>query len=62
MTGLCLGFTNSGGTWEKWYMCLGCSGVAGVGAAWAREDGVVLCLCESGFSVLMAGPGICILC
>ena len=31
MTGLGLGFTNSGGTWEKWYMCLGCSGVAGVG-------------------------------
>ena len=36
-------------------------------AAWARvwEGVVVLCLCvccESGFSVLMAGPGICILC
>ena len=31
--------------------------------AWARvwEGGVVLCLCcESGFSVLVAGPGICI--
>ena len=36
-------------------------------AAWARvlEGGVVLCLCvccESGLYVLMAGPGICILC
>ena len=23
---------------------------------------MLLCLCESGFSVLMAGPGICVLC
>ena len=28
-----LGFTNSGGTWGKWDMCLcfGCGGVGGVG-------------------------------
>ena len=26
------------------------------------EGGVVLCMCESGFAVYMAGPGICILC
>ena len=33
MTGLGLGFTNSGGTWGKWDMCLcfGCGGVGGVG-------------------------------
>ena len=32
VTGLGLGFTNSGGTWGKWDMCLcfGCSGVGGV--------------------------------
>ena len=49
MTGLGLGFTNSGGTWGKWDMCLcfGFGGVAGVGgewwAVWARvcEGGVV---------------------
>ena len=31
VTGLGLGFTNSGGTWGKWDMCLrfGCSGVGG---------------------------------
>ena len=36
MTGLGLGFTNSGGTWGKWAMCLcfGCGGVAGVGGEW----------------------------
>ena len=67
VTGLGLGFTNSGGTWGKWDICLcvGCGGVGGVGEsgweAWSRvwEGGVC---CESGFSVLMAGPGICILC
>ena len=44
VTGLGLGFTNSGGTWGKWDMCLyfGCGGV--------------------GVCVVMAGPGICILC
>ena len=31
MTGLALGFTNSGGTWGKLDMCLCCSGVGGVG-------------------------------
>ena len=33
VTGLGLGFTNSGETWEKWDMCLcfGCGGVGGVG-------------------------------
>ena len=46
----------------KWGFGFG--GVGGVGgecAAWARvwEGGVC---CESGFSVLLAGPGICILC
>ena len=52
MTGLCLGFTNSGETWVKWDMCLyfGCSGVGGVGesgrAAWAREGwGGVMPVC-----------------
>ena len=37
-------------------MCL-CFVFGGVGGGW---DGVVCC--ESGFSVLMAGPGICIVC
>ena len=55
VTGLGLGFTNSGGTWGKWDMCLcfGCGGVVWVvlrengWAAWARvcEGRVVLCLC-----------------
>ena len=33
MTGLTLVFTNSGGTWGEWDMCLcfGCGGVDGVG-------------------------------
>ena len=36
MTGLGLGFTNCGGTWGKWDMCLcfGCGGVGGVGGEW----------------------------
>ena len=36
MTGLNLGFTNSGGTWGKWDMCLcfGCGGVGGVRGEW----------------------------
>ena len=36
MTGLGLGFTNSGGTWGKWDMCLcfGCGGVCSVGGEW----------------------------
>ena len=48
VTGLGLGFTNSGGTWGEWDMCLcfGCGGVGGEWVAWARvlADGVVLCL------------------
>ena len=34
--GLGLDFTNSGGTWGKWDMCLwfGCGGVCGVGGEW----------------------------
>ena len=52
-----VGFTNSGGTWGKWYMCFGCGGVGGVEGEWVvlRESGwaawtrvwegvVVLCL------------------
>ena len=69
VTGLGLGFTNSGGTWGKWDMCLcfGCGCVGGVGGECPAGSGRVrwcyVCLCcESGFSVLMAGPGICILC
>ena len=36
VTGLCLGFTNSGGTWGKWDICLCfvCGGVGGVGGEW----------------------------
>ena len=36
VTGLALGFTNSGGTWRKWDMCLyfGCGGVGAVGGEW----------------------------
>ena len=29
VTGLVLGLTNSGGTWGKWGLCFGCSGVGG---------------------------------
>ena len=36
VTGLGLGFTNSGGTWGKWDICLCfiCGGVGGVGGEW----------------------------
>ena len=36
MTGLGLGFTNSGRAWVTWDMCLcfGCGGVGGVGGEW----------------------------
>ena len=53
--GLSLGFTNPVGTWRKWDMCLcfGCFGMVGVGGRLGPE---------SGCFVLMAGPGICILC
>ena len=72
VTGLGFGFTTSGGTCGKWDMCLcfGCCGVSGVGEMGGRlrpGSGRVVCcyVCacyESGLSVLMAGPGICILC
>ena len=41
MTGLCLGFTNSEGTWGKCdtCLCLGCGGVGGVGREWAVGQG-----------------------
>ena len=41
MTGLGLGFTISGGTWEKWDMCMcfGCGGVGGVGGEWVGYFG-----------------------
>ena len=69
VSGLGLGFTNSRGTWGKWDMCLcfGCGGVCGgVGGRLGPGSGMVgwcnVCVCcESGFSALMAGPGICIL-
>ena len=72
VTGLDLGFTYSGGTWGKWDMCLcfGCGGVGGIGGEWVgglgqgpEGRGCYVCVCcESGLSVLMAGPCICILC
>ena len=41
VTGLDVGFTNSGGTWGKWDMCLcfGCGGVGGVGGDWVSGLG-----------------------
>ena len=57
MRELGLGFTNPVGTGGVLDVCLcfGCGGVAGVGGEWAwtrvGSGGVVLCLCESGFSV-----------
>ena len=59
-----LGFTNSRGTWGKWDMCLyfGGGSVGGVGGEWEGGRCYVCVCCESGLSVLMAGPGICILC
>ena len=38
VTGLGLGFTNSGGTWGKWDMCL-CFGWGGVGGEWVGDLG-----------------------
>ena len=35
VTGLGLGFTNSGGTWGVWDMCL-CFGCDGVGDVWGE--------------------------
>ena len=57
MRELGLGLTNPVGTGGVLDMCLcfGCGGVDGVGGEWAwtrvGSGGVVLCLCESGFSV-----------
>ena len=77
MRELGLDFTNPVGTGRVLDMCLcfGCGGVGGVGGGGGggvfRDLGpgsgpVVWCYvyerCESGFSVQMAGPGICILC
>ena len=74
MKGLGLGYTNPGGTWGKWDMCrcFGCGGVGGVGggemSGWpgpgsGRVGWSYVCVCcESGFFVLIVGPGICILC
>ena len=50
VTGLGLGFTNSGGTWRKWGMCLcfGCDGVGGecvVGGLGHGGWGSVMCVC-----------------
>ena len=70
--GLGFRFTNPGGTWGKWamYLCFGCGSVGGVGGVGVRlgpgSGRVVWCyvyVCyESGFLVLMAGPGIRLLC
>ena len=53
-------------------LCFGCGGVGGVGeSGWVGGLGqglgwwggvMSVCCCESGLSMLMAGPGICILC
>ena len=60
VTGMGLGFTNSGGTCGKWDMCMcfDCGGVGGVGEEWVggwcqglgRWCYVCVC-CESGLSV-----------
>ena len=55
MRGLGLGFTNPGGTGGKWDMCVFWLQWGG----WCWWEGVVV---KSGLFVLMAGPGICILC
>ena len=60
LRGLGLGFTNPGGTWGKWDMCL-CFNCGGTGGGVGGRCYVCVC-CESGLFVLMAGPGICILC
>ena len=63
--GLGLGFTNPGGTWGKWDMCL-CFGYGGVGRRLGPGSGrmgwcYVYGCGESGLFVLVAGLGICIL-
>ena len=68
MRELGLGFTNPVGTGGVLDLCL-CFGCGGVGGEWVgaldqgRERWSYVCVwCESGFSVYMAGPGICVLC
>ena len=74
MTRLGWGFSNSGGIWGNVGYCvcvlvavvcvvLGESGVGGLGQSLGGWGSVMsgVC-CESRLSVLMAGPGICILC
>ena len=64
-----LGFTNPGGTWRKWiWLCVlvavvlgGVGGLLGPGPERVGWCFVCVC-CESGLFVLMASPGICILC
>ena len=50
VTGLGLGFTNSGGTWGKWDMCLcfGCGGVGCIGGEWVGG------LVQGGWGVVMS--------
>ena len=70
MIRLGLGFTNPFGTRGVLdvCLCLGCGGVGGVGGEWVgvltrvrRVGWCYVCVrCESGFSVYMAGPAICI--
>ena len=57
VTGLRLGFTNSGGTWGKWDMCLsfGCSGVGGLGGEWVGGLGQGLGVWGGVMSVCVVG-------
>ena len=62
--GLGLGFTNLVGAGGVLCVCLGCGGVgSGLGSGSGWVGWYYVCMsCESGFSVYMASPGICILC
>ena len=72
VTGLGLGLTNSGGTWGKMgyvsvFWLWWCGWYWGGGSGWVASTtqglgGLGGGSYESGLSVLMAGPGICILC
>ena len=74
MRGLGLSFTNPVGTVGVLdvCLCLGCSGVGGVGAEWVglgvwtkvwKGGWCYVCVrCESRIYVQIVGPGICILC
>ena len=47
VTGLGLGFTNSGRIWGKWDMCL-CFGCGGIGGEWVGsmgQEGGVMAVC-----------------